>query len=74
MAQSVPRTLKADVVLPIALETEADRAHLINRLLVFAGEVPDTALITWLRSTSSTERRSVLAQIIAAWLFSMKQY
>ena len=63
VAQSVPRTLKAAVVLPIALETEADRAHLINRLLVFADQVPDTALITWLRSTHSTERRSLLAQI-----------
>jgi hypothetical protein len=63
VTQAVPRALKAAVVLPIALETDVDRTHLINRLLVFADEVTDRTLITWLRSTTSAERRALLAQV-----------
>ncbi len=63
VTQAVPRALKAAVVLPIALETDVDRAHLINRLLVFADEVTDRTLITWLRNTASAQRRALLVQV-----------
>lgn len=63
VTQAAPRALKAAVVQPIALDTEAERAQLITQLLTVADDVTDTTLIAWLHNTSSDTRRLLLEHI-----------